>query len=306
VLSVSANGGNGIVIQDDATTPSSRGGFGVSQFFGLNDLFQSTVPNILSTGLSGADASGLAAGSSFQLVLKGPNGDIAKTSTVNITGGMTIADVVSAMNTAMGGAVTYTLGSDGSISEAISAGYSGYQVNVSADNTERGSTGLGFSQIFGIGANTRVQQAASFAMNPAIANSPQRLAFAKSTITSSTTVGASIIGHGDSSGALALQNISTAQQSFAAASDLGAQVSTLSDYAGAFYQDVATRSNAAKTIGSAQNDRLLEAESRQSQTSGVNLDEELSNMMTYQQGYNAAARMLQVVQELYDALFQIR
>jgi flagellar hook-associated protein 1 FlgK len=118
--------------------------------------------------------------------------------------------------------------------------------------------------------------------------------------------GDSVVGHGDSAGALALQNVGTAQQSFAAVGDLGSQVSTQADYAGAFYQDVATRSNAAKTIGSAQNDRLLEAESRQSQTSGVNLDEELSNMMTYQQGYNAAARMLQVVQELYDALFQIR
>jgi len=39
-LSVSATGSNGILVQDDATTPSSRGGTGFSQFFGLNDLFK--------------------------------------------------------------------------------------------------------------------------------------------------------------------------------------------------------------------------------------------------------------------------
>ena len=39
-LSISATGGNGILVQDDATTPSLRGGTGFSQFFGLNDVFQ--------------------------------------------------------------------------------------------------------------------------------------------------------------------------------------------------------------------------------------------------------------------------
>ena len=59
-LSISATGSNGVVVQDDATTPSARGGVGFSQFFGLNDLFQSAAPSILSTGLSASDASGLA------------------------------------------------------------------------------------------------------------------------------------------------------------------------------------------------------------------------------------------------------
>ncbi len=305
VLSIAATGTNGIVVQDDASTPSSRGGFGVSQYFGLNDLFQSAVPNILSTGLSGTDSSGLAAGGQITLALKGPNGDVAKTGTVNITAGMTIDDVVNAMNTAMGGAATYTLNSDGSISESVAAALSNYQVNVTRDTTQRGTTGLGFSQIFGIGANTHAQLANNFSLTSSLSGSPQRLAFAKPTITASTTAGDLIVGHGDASGAIALQNIGTAQQSFSSVGNLGAQVSTLADYAGAFYQDVATRSNAADTAGAAQTDRLAEAQSRQAQKSGVNLDEELSNMMVYQQAYNAGARMLQVVQELYDTLFKI-
>ena len=305
VLSVSATGGNGIVVQDDASTPSSRGGLGVSQFFGLNDLFQSAVPTVRATGLSGSDASGLAAGGQINLMLKGPGGDVAKSASVTITAGMSIANVISAMNTAMGGTATYSLNSDGSISQSLSAGYGGYDVNVTQDTTARGTTGLGFTQIFGIGANTRAQQASNFSLTAGIANAPQNLAFAKSSITSSTVAGDSIVSHGDATGAIALQNVGTAQQSFAAVSNLSAQVSTLSDYAGAFYQDVATRSNASTAAASAQSDRLQEAQSRQSQKSGVNLDEELSHMMTYQQAYNAGARMLQTVQQLYDTLFQI-
>ena len=50
-LAISANGGNGVVVQDDASTPISRGGTAFSQFFGLNDLFQGSAPSILATGL---------------------------------------------------------------------------------------------------------------------------------------------------------------------------------------------------------------------------------------------------------------
>ena len=77
-LSIAATGSNGLVVQDDATTPASRGGAGFSQFFGLNDLFQTTTPSILSTGLSASDSSGLAAGGKIDLLLKDASGNLAK------------------------------------------------------------------------------------------------------------------------------------------------------------------------------------------------------------------------------------
>ena len=66
------------------------------------------------------------------------------------------------------------------------------------------------------------------------------------------------------------------------------------------------RSQTAKTNNTSQTDRLTEAKSRQSSVSGVNLDEELTNMMAYQQAYSASARILQTVQSLYDTLLQVQ
>ena len=58
--------------------------------------------------------------------LKGPNGDVVKHVSITTTAGQTIGNVVSALNTAMGGAATFTLNSDGSMSTATSAVYPGY------------------------------------------------------------------------------------------------------------------------------------------------------------------------------------
>ena len=301
-LVISATGSNGIVVQDDATTPASRGGSGFSQFFGLNDLFQSSAPSILSTGLSAGDASGLTAGSHIDLLLKGPNGEVAKQASVSITAGMTVGDVVNAMNTAMGGTATFTLNGDGSITTAPSSGYAGYQIQVPEDTTQRGSTGMSFTEMFGIGSNQMSQQAMGFAVAPAIAASPARLAFGQAGFSSS----GAIVGSDDSSGLLALQNLATAQQNFGKVGQLGKQASTLGSYAAAIYQDVATRGTTVSSLKATQDARLTEAQSRQSSTSGVSLDEELSNMMIYQQAYSAGARMLNVVDQLYATLLQIQ
>ncbi|HWD28068.1 MAG TPA: flagellar hook-associated protein FlgK [Rhizomicrobium sp.] len=305
-LSISAGGTNGIVVQDNASNPADRGGSGFSQFFGLGDLFTSAAPSIKATGLSASDAGNFAAGGQISLQLKGPNGEIAKTATVTLTAGMTIGNVVSALNTAMGGSATFTLNSDGSITEAQPSSLSTYTLNVTNDTTQRGTTGMSATQLFGIGANQMVLQASSFAVSGAIANAPQNLAFAQAQITPTTTAGDTVVGHGDNSGAVALENVGSNTQSFAKAGEMAAQTGALSDYAAAFYQDVATQSSTATANQTAQDDRLTEAQSRTAANSGVNLDEELSNMMTYQQAYSAGARMLTVVDQLYDTLLQIQ
>jgi flagellar hook-associated protein 1 FlgK len=305
-LSIAANGGNGVVVQDDATTPSSRGGTGFSQFFGLNDVFKSQAPSLTATGLSASDSSGLAAGGQITMSLKGPDGDIVKNVTVTTTPGQTVGDVVNALNTAMGGATTFTLNSDGSISTGTSAMYPGYSLNVTADTTQRGTTGMSFSQLFGLGANAQATQASAFGVVPAVANNPGRIGFATPGITATSVAGDSIITAGDNSGAIALQNVITKSESFRAAGGIAAQTASLSDYAATFYQNISTQSNTITASQTTQDDRLVQAQQRVGSNSGVNLDEELTSLSSYQQAYAAGARILTVVDSLYQTLLNIQ
>ena len=305
-LSIGATGGNGIIVQDDATTPSSRGGTGFSQFFGLNDVFQSQAPSILATGLSASDSSGLAAGGNISLSLKGPDGDIVKQVSITTTAGQTIGNVVSALNTAMGGAATFTLNSDGSISTATSALYAGYQLNVTNDTTQRGTTGVSFSALFGLGGTAAATQAVGFSVTQAVAANPARIGFATPALTPSSVAGDTVVSQGDNSGAIALENTIGNSRSFAAAGGIAAQMASLSDYAAGFYQNVSTQSNTIISNQTTQDDRLTEAQARISSNSGVNLDEELTNLSSYQQAYAAGARILSVVDQLYQTLLGIQ
>ncbi|HET7083752.1 MAG TPA: flagellar hook-associated protein FlgK [Rhizomicrobium sp.] len=305
-LSISATGGNGILVQDDATTPSLRGTTGFSQFFGLNDLFKSQYPSITSTGLTAGDSSGLAAGGVIALQLKGPDGDIAKNVSITTTAGQTVGNVVTALNTALGGAATFTLNADGSISTATSALFPGYSLNVTNDTTQRGTTGMSFTQIFGLGDNGQALQAAGFGLTAAVSANPAAVGFASPAITPSTVVGDTIVSAGDNAGAIALQNVITKTQSFHAAGGIAAQAASLSDYAAGFYQNVSTRSNAVTAAQTTQDDRLTEANSRVSANSGVNLDEELMALTQYQQAYAAGARILTTVDQLYQTLLGIQ
>lgn len=304
-LSIAATGGNGILVQDNAASPSSRGGEGFSQFFGLNDIFQSQVPSVLTTGLSASDSSGLAAGGVISLSLKGPDGDIVRAASITTTAGQTIGDIVTALNTAMGGAATFTLNSDGSISSGTSALYPGYALNVTGDTTQRGGTGMSFTQIFGIGANAQAMQATGFSLTSALSANPARLGFASPAITPSSTVGSTIVSSGDNAGAIALQNAITRSQNFSAAGGIAAQTASLSDYAATFYQNLSTQSNSVTINQITQADRRTEAAARLTSNSGVNLDEELMALASYQQAYAAGARILSVVDQLYQTLLKI-
>jgi len=304
-LSISGTGGKGLVVQDDATTPSLRGTTGFSQFFGLNDVFKSQYPSITSTGLTAGDSSGLAAGGVIALQLKGPDGDLVKNVSITTTAGQTVGNVITALNTALGGAATVTLNSDGSISTATSALYPGYSLNVTNDTTQRGSTGISFSQLFGLGDNAKSLQASGFGLTSTVSANPARIGFATPAITASSVAGDTIVSAGDNSGAIALQNVITKSHSFAAAGGIAAQTASLSDYAASFYQNVSTQSNAVTALQTTQDDRLTEANSRVSANSGVNLDEELMALTQYQQSYAAGARILTVVDQLYQTLLQM-
>ena len=304
-LTLSATGGNGIAVQDTTSPASSRGGSSFAQYFGLNDIFRTSGQPITATGMSTSDAGNFAAGGTISLDLKDSSGQIVKTASVTLNGTETIGSIISSLNTAFGGAASFALNANGTLTQTLGSAYANDSLQVSQDTTSRGDTGMSFTELFGVGPDQQAALASGFSVNPAIANTPQNVPFAQASL-SGASVGSTVITSGDARGLTALQNVATNQQSFAKAGALAAQTTSLGSYAAALYQDIATRSAAAQTANTQSGDLLTTAQTQQSSVSGVNLDQELANMMNYQQAYSAAARVLQTVQTIYTTLLQIQ
>ena len=110
---------------------------------------------------------------------------------------------------------------------------------------------------------------------------------------------------GDGRGALALANAGDVVTRFSAAGSLGAVNMTVSRYASEFGGSVGREAAAADTRRDSARAVQTEAMNRRQAVEGVNLDEELVRMTTYQQAFNASARMIQAAKELFDVLTNI-
>ncbi len=305
-LQIAATGGNGVVVQDDATTPSSRAGTGFSQFFGLNDLFQSGAPSILATGLSASDLQrpgrrrhhrDVAQGTGWRHRQAGqhhhhhrPDGGQRHHRPQHRAG--------------RGGDFhpqRRRLGHHRQLAALPELPAQHHQRHHGARYHRRQ-----LHQDVRPGQQCRGEPGGGLFRRPHGRGEPGAHRLFHPRITATSVAGDTVVLRGDNSGAIALQNTISNSRSFAAAGGIAAQVASLSDYAAGFYQDISTQSNTVTSNQGTQDDRLAEAQSRIASNSGVNLDEELTNMTTYQQAYSAGARMLSVVDQLYQTLLQIQ
>ncbi|MCE9523076.1 MAG: flagellar hook-associated protein FlgK [Alphaproteobacteria bacterium] len=301
-LSIAAAGaGNGVAMMQDPATPASRGGRGLSQFFGLNDLVSGASPSSFATGVAAADAHGFTPGGTAQFVLRGADGAVIRNFSMTV-GGATVADVVTDLNTAAAGTATFALDANGNLSMTPSGAYAGARLEVTNDTTARGTTGVGLSQFFGLGTAMRQNQAAGLSVRSDIAANGSKLALAQLDLSASTVVGDRVLGISDNRGAVRLAQIANAAVSISNVGGLAGGQMSISDYTALIMSKQSDALNTAASESVFRQDVHEEAVSRRTAVEGVNLDEELSNMMIFQQAYNASARLISVVQQMYDTL----
>lgn len=82
------------------------------------------------------------------------------------------------------------------------------------------------------------------------------------------------------------------------------QASTFSDAYAGMLSTFGVRVQSAKAMATQSAAMAEESRTLASNTSGVNLDEEAARLIQYQQSYQAAAKMLQVAQQVFDTLLQ--
>ena len=66
--------------------------------------------------------------------------------------------------------------------------------------------------------------------------------------------------------------------------------------------DIGNKASQAKVMGDAQQSLLTQTQSARDSLSGVNLDEEATNLIRYQQAYQAAAKVIEIGSKLFDSL----
>ncbi|MBS0331730.1 MAG: flagellar hook-associated protein FlgK, partial [Proteobacteria bacterium] len=283
---------------------SQKAGQGFSQFFGLNDLITSTGFSTYDTGLSASDLNGFTPGQTITLQVSTGDGKPLQKVTVAVppAGNPSMGDLVNALNSASGGVGLYgafTLDAQGGLSFTGTAPQNA-TVSVVSDNTTRGAGGPSLSQLFGIGQAARSARAGSFQVNPTMASDPTKLPLG--TLNLGVAAGQSAITPGDGTGASAIAAAEQSSLLFKAAGGLGNVSMTVSNYAAQFGGSIGRDAATAASNATAATAIQTEANAKRASVEGVNLDEELVSLTTYQQAYSANARMIQATKDLFDVL----
>ncbi|MDA5193021.1 flagellar hook-associated protein FlgK [Govanella unica] len=305
VMSLTANGaGNGVAMVDNPANPSKRGEVGFSHFFGMNDIVTSKVGTDYATGFTGTDPNGFTAGSTVSFdVLDGSN-KLLTSYTLNIPAG-NFNDILTDLNdiNGLGKMMTFSLDASGQIKMTPKVGYESVTLNVKTDNSFRGGTGVTLSSLFGIGARYLADQATGLSVVSKIAKQPQRMALGQ--LSYGTAVGQSALSVSNNEGAKAFDALATKVIKFPATGSLAGTSVTIGQYNATILSSI---SLAADLTASRRTDTQALADDvgkRYQDYSGVNLDEEMSNMVIFQNSYNAAARIITTVREMYDALLNV-
>jgi flagellar hook-associated protein 1 FlgK len=300
-LSIAATGTNGVAI-DEGT--SSKIGQGFSQFFGLNDLITSSGFATYDTGLTAGDNNGFTPGGQITLRLAQADGRPIKDVTITVppVGSPLMSDLLTAMNsnaTGVGLYGSFSLDAQGAMVFTPTPPQNA-KISVVTDNTQRGASGPSISQLFGLGTTPRLDRAKTFSVNPTIAADPTKLAFGKLDLT--VAAGQPAVAPGDGQGALGLSLAGQQTALFKAAGSLANVNMSLNEYAAEFGGSIGRDAASADNSKTASAAVKTEADTRRASVEGVNIDEELVALTTYQQAYNANARMIQAAKDLFDVL----
>ena len=301
-LTVTATGTNGVVIADDPTSPSAKAGRGFSHYFGLNDLISTDRPAFYETGMTAASPHGFTAGEALSFRFTGESGSKLRDIQVAVPAGGTVGDLVAALNdpaTGVGRFGSFALAADGSLS------FTGYgnpapRMSVLEDTTVQVPSGISVTELFGIAGGVRASRADGFSLRTDIRQSPSKLALAQLNL--AAAVGAPALSTGDGRGALLLADAGERAANFSPAGGSSGGSISVSRYAAELSGEIGGKAAAAKNRHDTAAALATEASARQTAYEGVNLDEELVLMTTYQQAFNASARLIQAANDMYDTL----
>ncbi|MET1754386.1 flagellar hook-associated protein FlgK [Novosphingobium sp. RD2P27] len=287
----------GVAVAQDPTQPSNRAGIGFSQYFGLNDIVRSADSALVPSGLAAGDPHGFTTGETTEIVLRDASGRSLTGYTLSPTTGGTMGDLVTELNASPLAAYgSFSLDDRGRFQFMPTSALSGASLSIPADSTSRYGTGRSFSSLAGLtGAANGL---ASAEVLPVLVGTPRRLPLAR--LDTTAAIGTKAVGAGDVRGATAFVD------KLSKAADFGKEgSSTIERFASGVIGRAAMQSaqaGASLTDAAARRD---DAVNRRDSFSGVNIDEELSQLIVFQNSYSAAARVMSTATQMYDTLLDM-
>jgi len=301
-LSIQAPAGQGVAIADDATNPSTKAGRGFSHYFGLNDLVTSDRPALYDTGLTPASQHGFTPGETIRFRFTDASGSRVRDIEVAVPAGAgTMAELLTALNdptSGVGGQGAFSLNGAG---ELLFTGYGAppSTMSVIEDGTRQVPSGVSMSDLFGL-SGARASRAGGFSVRADIAKDPANLALAQLNL--GAAAGTAALSKNDGGGGRLLAKADQNATAFSAAGGASSVSMSLSRYASEMSGEIGSKATIAKNRATNATALYQEASTRRSSVEGVNMDEELVLMTTYQQAFNASARLIQAASEMYDTL----
>lgn len=250
-------------------------------------------------------------GTAYLAVVDRATGTVATTIAIDVATLGSPGAIAAHLSSSLGALGTASIGADGRLQLTAAGGYGlalaeGDSAVTMTDGVGR-TRSYGFSHYFGL--NDLIvadgQQPTMLAVRKDIAADASRLARSSLDVSAGTPLTATLGGSGDGRGAQALAAAFETAHEVVARGGLAAGEYRLIDYAAQIVAAAATAADAAASEASGDRALADDLAARQSAVSGVDLDEELSRLVLFQQAYSAAARILSITSELFDELLQI-
>lgn len=282
-----------VEFDSDGDGDTDETGTGFANFFGLNDLYVDATDDTLleSSVLSGTWT---APGSTITFYDTAAGTGTALGS-VTISAGSTLKTIASTINNA-----------DIGITASVIPDGSGYRLRLLNDNGRATVVTQGSSDTLLTSLSMKtaeVRSAGTLAVRTSILSSPTGIT--TGAVLWDSTANAYYTAAGDNTTAQQMADMLSSKNRFDTSGGLLARNESFSEYASSILADISGRSSTNSVQLESQMDLSDSLKLKAANFSGVNLDEEMSNLIMYQQAYSASARVISVIQQLFDELNNI-
>lgn len=244
-------------------------------------------------------ATGFSATGSIRVAVTDSNGTVQNYSDINLSAMTSINDVVTALNGVAG--LTASLNTQGELSISVTPSTKGVVINP-LTSAVTSSTGESFSQYFGLNDLFTGTNAEDVAVSSYLLANPQYLSTSVLSNSATLAAGDRGVNRGDASIAGDIADMLNSNVPFAAAGDFAAQSNTLQRYAQEIISSVASKADSTQKQSDTTYQVFKTGSDLLSSSSGVNVDEETTKLLLYQNQYQAGAQIVKTIQDMMDAL----